>query len=90
MIVQEMPLASNIGYTADYEELLSECHKNNLVKAMLLMQRALSINQLHTAQPQQAKLLVVSSLSLAICVCVSSMLYEDEYKRDTLISNSVL
>ena len=49
-----------MNFSADYDELLADCQKNNLVKALLLMQRALSLNSSINAEQKQVKLLSVS------------------------------
>ncbi|XP_067928992.1 cilia- and flagella-associated protein 54-like [Watersipora subatra] len=48
-------MTGSTSFTADYQELVSDCHKNNLVKAMLLMQRALSLGS--GVEKQQSALL---------------------------------
>lgn len=48
-----------MNFSADYDELLVDCQKNNLVKALLLMQRALSLTNSINADKKQAKLLSV-------------------------------
>lgn len=59
-------MAANMNFTADFDELLDDCQKNNLVKAMLLMQKAISLGNQHIVTPQQTKLLLVSQFSECI------------------------
>jgi len=54
--------SDHLGYTADFDELQSECQRNNLAKAMLIMQQALSINSQRGSYEQQEKLLTVSPM----------------------------
>ena len=63
-----------MNFSADYDELLADCQKNNLVKALLLMQRALSLNSSINAEQKQAKLLSVSFFYNSVTKSVSSFI----------------
>ena len=63
-----------MNFSADYDELLADCQKNNLVKALLLMQRALSLNSSINAEQKQAKLLSVSFFYNPVTKSVSSFI----------------
>ena len=63
-----------MNFSADYDELLADCQKNNLVKALLLMQRALSLNSSINVEQKQAKLLSVSFFYNSVTKSVSSFI----------------